>query len=189
MKVYLASKSPRRMELLCALGAEVTAIPANIDESAFSAPSPCELVHLLAEEKALSAQAPEANIPLIAADTVVDLDGRILGKPRGEADACAMLHALSGRGHLVHTGVAVRLGDRLLADTVTTRVFFRELTDEQIRAYLQTGEPFDKAGAYGIQGRGSLFVHRIEGDYFTVVGLPICRLNELLKEIGTEGLL
>lgn len=189
MRVYLASKSPRRMELLCALGAEVTVVPANIDESAFSAPSPRELVHLLAEKKALSAQVQETNIPLIAADTVVDLDGRILGKPHDAEDACAMLHALSGREHLVHTGVAVRLGERLLADTVTTRVFFRELTDAEIHAYLQTGEPFDKAGAYGIQGRGSLFVHRIEGDYFTVVGLPICRLNELMREIGTQGLL
>ncbi len=177
--------------MLTALGTELSIAPADIDESAFTAPTPRELVCLLAREKALAASKELGAVPdpIVAADTVVDLDGRVLGKPETPEAAAEMLRALSGKAHTVHTGVAVYLRGKVLSDTVSTAVFFRKLSEEEIARYVATGEPMDKAGAYGIQGIGGLLVQGIEGDYHAVVGLPICRLHEMLVQIGTKGLL
>ena len=123
---------------------------------------------------------------IIAADTVVYADGAILGKPVDETDAESMLQKLSGKMHEVYTGVTIRKGDSTISEHEVSRVFFRELSREEIRAYVATGEPMDKAGAYGIQGIGSLLVERIEGDYFNIVGLPICRLGKMLKKQGVD---
>ena len=133
----------------------------------------------------IASQAREDDV-VIAADTVVCLDDQILGKPADEEDAARMLRALSGRDHRVFTGVTVARGDKVLSDYEETAVHFRPLTEREIAAYIATGEPMDKAGAYGIQGRASLFVRAIEGDYFNVVGLPLCKLGQMLKELGVE---
>lgn len=190
MKLFLASRSPRRIEMLTSLGTELTVVPSDIDEDAFDAATPAELVRLLAREKARAAHLPEgADLPVVAADTVVDLDGVVLGKPKDREDAARMLRALSGRGHQVHTGVAVAYRGKILAEVESSTVFFRELGEEEIARYLSTSEAYDKAGSYGIQGIASLFVTGIEGDYHSVVGLPLCRLNRMLTDLATPGLL
>lgn len=191
MKLHLASKSPRRIEMLTALGADILVCVADIDESAFAAQSPERLVCLLAKEKALAASKKVSDIdaPIVAADTVVDLDGVVLGKPKTKEQAKEMLQSLSGRGHMVHTGIAVLYRGKMLLDTVSTQVCFTELSEDEIDAYVNSGDPMDKAGSYGVQTAGGLFVKEIHGDYHAVVGLPICRLNEMLKESGAGGLL
>lgn len=192
MKLLLASRSPRRIEMLSALGAELEILPADIDEEAFGQDAtPAELVRILAREKALAAarHCPNSPHPIVSADTVVDLDGRVLGKPKDTEDARQMLRALSGREHQVHTGVAVLLGGKLLSETVSSTVHFRPLTKDEIDRYIACKEPMDKAGAYGIQGFGGLFVDEIKGDYHAVVGLPLERLNALLIQLQTPGLL
>ena len=184
--VLLASKSPRRLELLSMLGYEVEVTVSQVDESGITAPSPALLTERLATLKAeevYSRLSPE-DIPVIAADTVVEHDGKVLGKPKDEADARAMLRALSGTSHLVHTGLAVIHNGLLRTCVETAAVRFRPLTDEEIERYIKSGQPFDKAGAYGIQGPAGAFVEGIEGDFFTVVGLPLCRLTLLLRELG-----
>jgi septum formation protein len=139
----------------------------------------------LARAKAAACRIDHASAPaIVAADTMVLLDGRVLGKPRDAADAADMLAALSGRWHEVVTGWAVAAPDRLISGAEITRVRFRPLEPAEIAAYVATGEPLDKAGAYGIQGRAALFVPAIEGDYFTVVGLPLARIGEALKNLG-----
>ena len=124
----------------------------------------------------------------MAADTVVAVDGTVLGKPRDRAHASEMLSALSGREHTVYTGVAVKRGEKLLVEHEATLVRFRPLTQREIHLYIQTGEPMDKAGGYGIQGYGALLVEGIRGDYFNVVGLPICRLGRMLAQVGEDAL-
>ena len=184
MAIILASASPRRRELLAGLGVEFAVIPAKGEEHPVPGLSGAETAKQLSRAKCLEIAAtasPEDVI--IAADTVVVADGEILGKPRDEADARRMLRALSGRSHWVYTGVTVSKGGDILSDAEGTQVRFRALTDAEIDAYLATGEPMDKAGAYGIQGRAALFVEGIDGDYFNVVGLPLCRLGEMLKEL------
>ncbi len=190
MRILLASKSPRRIALLRAYGVELCVRPADIDESAIHAPTPPSLVCALAKAKA-GAIAPfaEPGEIIVAADTVVALQNRILGKPADEADARAMLTALSGQTHQVYTGLCVMKGDTCLCESVSAHVTFRTLTEAEIDAYLKTGEPMDKAGAYGIQGLGGLFVRQIEGDYYAIVGLPLCRLSELLTALGQPSLL
>ena len=136
--------------------------------------------------KAETASALRPDALVLAADTVVALDGQVLGKPADAADAARMLRALSGREHAVYTGVALREGARALCRAACTRVRFRDLTEAEIAAYIATGEPMDKAGAYGAQGRGSLLVERIDGDFFNVVGLPLCLLGKLLREFGID---
>ena len=187
MKLILASQSPRRRSLLEQMGLEFTVISPKIDEDAFSDPDPAALVQTLSREKALAVARREDAV-VVAADTVVALDGQILGKPASEAEARAMLTALSGRTHEVYTGVTVCRGDRAVTQAECTQVTFRALSQEEIRQYAATGEPMDKAGAYGIQGLGALLVEGIRGDYFNVVGLPVCLLGRMLADFGVDCL-
>ena len=176
MNWILASGSPRRRELLEMLGVpDLTIRPAKGPERATPGAGPEQTVRELSLHKAQEvAQTCAPEDIIIAADTIVYLDGAILGKPRDHDDAVRMLTALSGREHIVYTGVAVLRGG------------FRPLTSGEIERYIATGEPMDKAGAYGIQGRGALFVAHLDGDYFNVMGLPLCRLGQLLNELGVE---
>ena len=186
MQIILASQSPRRRELLGQMGLTDFIIrPAQGEEIVDSNLSPDKLVEELSRQKAAEVAAtsdPEDLI--IAADTVVAIDGTVLGKPHSPQEAFAMLSRLSGRHHTVYTGVTVRRGDKVLTGHEATRVHFRSLTNQEIESYIATGEPMDKAGSYGIQGYGSMLVEGISGDYFNVVGLPICRLGQMLTQFG-----
>lgn len=190
MQLVLASTSPRRRELLERVGLRFAVEPSGIDERATAAPSPSQLVEQLAVQKAASVaerhRATGSNALIIGSDTVVSLDGEVLGKPRDAAEAVQMLRRLSGRWHEVHTGIALVPSWTLKAvsDVCRTRVRFAELSETEIEAYVASGEPMDKAGAYGIQALGALLVAEIEGDYFTVMGLPLRRLYELLQTFG-----
>ena len=185
-QIVLASGSPRRQELLRRIGlTEFTVVVPEADESCPAGLTPQETVAHISRQKAEAARAltaPDAIV--ITADTMVFLGGERLGKPRDEADALRMLRELSGSRHLVCTGVTVRQGDKEFCFTSSTDVYFRSATDAELRAYIACGEPMDKAGAYGIQGRGSLLVERIDGDFFNVMGLPVLPLAEALKEFG-----
>jgi len=185
-QIVLASGSPRRQELLRRIGlTEFTVVVPEADESCPAGLTPQETVAHISRQKAEAARAltaPDAIV--ITADTMVFLGGERLGKPRDEADALRMLRELSGGRHLVCTGVTVRQGDKEVCFTSSTDVYFRSATDAELRAYIACGEPMDKAGAYGIQGRGSLLVERIDGDFFNVMGLPVLPLAEALKEFG-----
>jgi septum formation protein len=184
--ILLASQSPRRRELLHRMGlSRFRVLAPEIDEGMDRALPPAELVRRISAEKALAAQA-QADHPdiVIAADTVVALDDLVLGKPADEADAGRMLSALSGRRHQVYTGLTVLRGDARFTLAECTHVTFRPLSDREIAAYIATGEPMDKAGAYGLQGYGALFVEKIEGDYYNVMGLPVCRLGQVLGQLG-----
>ena len=184
--IVLASGSPRRQELLRRIG--VTAfdvVKPEADESCPAGLTAQETVAHIARAKAEAAKKltqPEDIV--ITADTMVFLDDERLGKPRDEADALRMLTELSGRHHTVCTGVTVRQGDKAIAFTTTTDVYFRAATEAELRAYIATGEPMDKAGAYGIQGVGSLLVERIDGDFFNVMGLPVMELSQALRAFG-----
>ena len=187
MDIVLASQSPRRRELLERLGLPFRTLVPDIDERMDRPLPPAELVAVISAEKARAAQAlagPEAIV--IAADTVVALDGAVLGKPAGEADAARMLSALAGRTHHVYTGLTVLRGERVRTVSEETAVTFRPLTEQEIAAYVRTGEPLDKAGAYGIQGYGALLVEGIRGDYFNVMGLPVLRLARMLRGFGVD---
>lgn len=192
--MYLASQSPRRRQLLEAAGFSLTIVPANIDETRQEGETPTHLVERLARQKAEATRGSLAGRAtedvLLAADTIVwTEDGDVLGKPVDVKAACAMLQELSGRTHHVSTGVclmhldptAKALATRSFVET--TRVSFFDLTDEEIRAYVASGEPMDKAGAYGIQGRGRLLVSGIEGDWANVVGLPVARVVRELEAL------
>ena len=163
-------------------------LPAVGEERADPTLPPDELVKALSRHKAeeIAGQYAGAEDVVIGADTVVALDGQILGKPHDEADARRMLRALSGRSHSVFTGVTVIRGGQTLSHAERTEVFFRPLADDEIDRYIATGEPMDKAGAYGAQGWASLFVERLEGDFFNVMGLPVCALGKLLKQLGVN---
>lgn len=164
------------------LGHEVEVISPAVDEGGVTASTPSELTKTLSRIKAeaVATLTRETDRPIIAADTLVELNGTILGKPTTEEDAAAMLRSLSGKAHSVHTGYTVIKNGRAISGVETATVYFRPLTDGEIAAYVATGDPMDKAGAYGIQGPAGAFVRRIEGDYYTIVGLPICRISELL---------
>ncbi len=187
-KIILASKSPRRLELLRMLGLFVEPVTPSVDESSVTADTPAMLAERLARMKAedIYHRLPPEGNPIVAADTLVDIGGRILGKPKSVAEARDMLRLLSGKTHYVHTGLAVIYSGTADSCVETAAVRFRELTAEEIENYVLSGEPLDKAGAYGIQGPAGAFVERIEGDYFTIVGLPICRLTVMLRQ--TMGL-
>lgn len=188
MNIILASNSPRRRELLERIGIrEFHIVSPDVDESVEAGLSPADMVERLSRRKAraVAGRVPAGSL-VIAADTVVALDGAVLGKPRSEADAFAMLSALSGREHHVYTGVTVVRGDRALTEHEETAVAFRDVGPEEIRAYVATGEPMDKAGAYGIQERGALLVQSIRGDYCNVMGLPVFRLGRMLGEFGVD---
>ena len=189
MAMILASQSPRRRELLGQMGFSFTVRPARGEELPHPELTPAQLVEELARQKALEVSAEaEADDVVVAADTVVAIDGKVLGKPHDKVHAAQMLSALSGREHTVYTGVAVRRGETLLVEHEATFVRFRPLTQREIDLYIQTGEPMDKAGSYGIQGYGALLVEGIRGDYFNVVGLPICRLGRMLAQVGEDAL-
>ena len=185
-RLILASGSPRRRELLDKFGIDYEILPAQGEESAPPELTPGERVKALAAQKA-EETAHRVNDPtavILAADTLVELDGEVLGKPGAGERARAMLRALSGREHRVWSGVCIREGERILAESECTAVRFRTLSDAEIEAYIATGEPLDKAGAYGYQGLASLFVERIEGDFFNVMGLPVCRVGQMLRKFG-----
>lgn len=180
MKIVLASASPRRKEILTAMGFSFSVLAADIDEYTDKT-APHEAVMDTALRKAEAVKDMAQGI-VVAADTVVAIDGKMLGKPESKEDAEKMLLELSGRRHGVYTGVAVIGGGLTEVFFEKTDVFFRSLSPQEIADYVATGEPMDKAGAYGIQGRGGLFVRKIDGDYFNVVGLPVYRLYSVICE-------
>jgi septum formation protein len=185
--LYLASGSPRRRELLTQIGVPFTAVSADIDETPLDHETPSAYVERLAHGKAEAGlRALEAGVEgcVLGADTAVVLDGRILGKPVDQADALSMLLGLSGRDHDVLTAVAVLDGRRCETRMVRSRVRFRLITEQEALAYWASGEPRDKAGSYGIQGLGAVFVAGLEGSYSAVVGLPLCETAELLGHFG-----
>jgi septum formation protein len=190
-KIILASQSPRRRYLLERAGLKFSVIPSDFDESSIPPAPPKDYVRKLATAKARDVASRHPNSWVIGADTVVVVDGRLLGKPASQTEARSMLQRLSGRTHYVLTGVCIcrQSDNRFFEDTVRTDVLFKELTDAEIEWYIQTGEPFDKAGAYAIQGIGTFLVRRIDGSYTNVVGLPVCEVVEFLlreKVIGFE---
>ena len=186
MGYILASKSPRRRQYLTQMGIPFEVRSAETDETLPLGVCPREGVEILARRKAeAAAKLVSEDDTVIAADTLVELRGKPLGKPADADEARGMLRALSGSAHTVHTGVAVLRGGKMLSRTETTTVCFRALSDAEIDAYVATGEPMDKAGAYGIQGSASVFVDKIEGSLDNVVGLPCALLTDLLKELAS----
>lgn len=182
--VVLASGSPRRRELLNLIGITHEVRPASIDETMRPREAPRRHAERLAREKASAIALRDPDLITIGADTVVVVNRKVLGKPADAADAARMLGMLSGREHTVITAVAVSRGRKLRSAIEEVHVRFRRLRDDEIEAYIATGEPMDKAGAYGIQGFGATIVERIEGDYFAVMGLPLVRLVGLMREVG-----
>ena len=183
--LVLASASPRRRELLSVVGInDFKVLPSEAEEKTEQGQTPRETVTALSRRKAedVARRVPEDTV--IAADTMVFLDGKLLGKPKSRVEAAEMLRELSGKCHSVYTGVTVSGPNGTITDVCETRVFFRKLTEHEIDAYVDSGEPMDKAGAYGIQGRAAVFVEKIEGDYYNVVGLPLCMLYEMLEKVG-----
>lgn len=187
MKLILASGSPRRRELLERMGLTFTVQPADADETLAPGLTAQEQVIRLSRKKAeavAAAHGLDGDTVILSADTVVVLDGNILGKPRDEADAARMLEAFSGRSHLVLTGVTVLSGGGMESHCEETEVHFRPISQAEIDAYIATGEPMDKAGAYGIQGYAALFVEKLVGDYYNVMGLPVCSTALMLRRAG-----
>lgn len=182
----LASASPRRRELLQAMGLSFDVTPSGIEEIARSGETPGTQVRRWAYEKALAISRCEPDRWVLAADTIVVLGDAVLGKPEGPEEASRMLRMLGGRKHEVESAVCLIHNDRhfVRIDSVRTEVSFKELTEKEIRAYIATGEPFDKAGGYGIQGAGAFLVRSIHGSYTNVVGLPLCETLEWLTEAG-----
>ena len=185
-RIVLASASPRRQELLKNIGiSEFDIRIPQADESYPQGLTAQEVVACISRKKAEAAvQLCSEDEIVITADTMVFLDDQRLGKPADKADALRMLTDLQGRHHTVCTGVTVRQGDRSITEVETTEVYFRAATEAELLGYIATGEPMDKAGAYGIQGKGSLLVEKIHGDYFNVMGLPVLRLSRMLEQFG-----
>ena len=184
--VILASASPRRRELLDLVGIAHEVIPADIDETYTEGEEAAGHAERLAREKGTTLAKRYTKAVVISADTIVLIDGLVLGKPRDEADAARMLAMLGGQTHVVLTAVAVTYRGKMRSAVESVRVTFRTLDRERIGAYIATGEPMDKAGAYGIQGFGATLVERIDGDYFAVMGLPLARMVDLLQEVGVR---
>ena len=185
MQLILASQSPRRRDLLGLLRVPFTVLPADIDEGMDPSLPPQQEVARVSRLKAEATPRNPGDV-VIAADTIVVLEDRVLGKPANRQEATQMLRALSGRDHQVMTGLAVLKDDRALVCTEITDVHFRPLTEDEILRYVDTGEPMDKAGAYGIQGYAAPFVEGIRGDYYNVMGLPVCRLWQMLRQLAPE---
>ena len=188
-QIYLASRSPRRGELLRQLGVSFEVLPSDVDESVLPGEAPEQYVLRLAREKAAVcvqrlAQQGLPALPVLAADTTVCIDGMILGKPEGDADAAAMLRRMADRWHMVHTAVAMADVNRVEVALSSTQVEMAPLSEAEISAYVASGEPRDKAGSYGIQGRAGTFIRRIEGSYSGVMGLPVYETAQLLKQFG-----
>ena len=187
MKLILASASPRRRELLGLFHVPFEIRVADIDETMDPEKAPFDEVARVSRLKALAVPREGEDV-VIAADTIVVCEGKVLGKPHSAEEAVFMLRLLSGRDHQVMTGMTVICGDRERTCTEVTDLHFRELSDKEIRAYVATGEPMDKAGAYGIQGGAALFCTHMVGDYYNVMGLPVCRLGLMLREMVPEGM-
>ena len=185
MSLILASASPRRKELLGLFHIPFEIRVADIDETMDPEKAPFDEVARVSGLKAAALNAAPDDV-VVAADTIVVCEGKVLGKPRDEADAVSMLRLLSGRDHQVMTGVTVRSGQNSRTFTEVTDIHFRELTEKEIRAYVASGEPMDKAGSYGIQGGAALFCTRMVGDYYNVMGLPVCRLGQVLREMAPD---
>ena len=186
--IVLASQSPRRKELLARIVPDFCVLPADVDESMSAQCSPKENVYQLAQRKARAVfEKAKSSALVIAADTIVVCDNEILGKPKNQQDAVRMLHMLSGRTHQVMTAVCVKTSEIALTEVSVTDVTFRTLHEGEAEAYVASGEPMDKAGAYGIQGAGGLFVSNIFGDYYGVMGLPICMLSEMLRQVELQA--
>ncbi len=185
--LVLASSSPRRQQLMPWLGLPFTVVPSSVDESRFDSLPPADLAVTLAIAKAQAVASRFAQSTVVGADTVVELGGRSLGKPGDAEGALQMLRELAGQQHRVITGIAVHTEGRTSTSSMTTTVTMRTVSDEELRAYVATGEPMDKAGAYAVQGGAAKFVKSIEGCYLNVVGLPLCVLASLL--VGKEGVL
>ena len=187
-KIVLASGSPRRQELLNRIG--ITEFDIRVPESDETYPAgltPAQVVECISRKKADAAAALcTTDEIVITADTMVFLDDQRLGKPQDEADALRMLTDLQGRHHTVCTGVTIRQGDKILTESESTEVHFRPATEEELLAYIATGEPMDKAGSYGVQGKGSLLVEKLNGDFFNVMGLPVLRLSRMLAQFGVH---
>ncbi len=181
MKLVLGSKSPRRREILSMVTKNFSVRVSDCDESYDQNTPLCRVPQALAERKALAILLEQDEI-IIGCDTVVIYGGELMGKPRDKADAVRMLKKLSGTTHEVISGVCVRTAEKIYSEAVTTYVTFRALTDAEINGYVEKCNPVDKAGAYGIQEAAGAFVERIDGDFYNVVGLPLCRLCEILKE-------
>lgn len=185
-KIVLASGSPRRRELLKRIG--ITDFEIRVSQAEESYPPglcPAGIVESLSRKKAEAVPCGTGEL-IIAADTMVFLDDQRLGKPVDEADALRMLTALQGRRHTVCTGVTVRRGGEILTESASTDVYFRPAAEAELRGYIRTGEPMDKAGAYGVQGLGALLVERLDGDFFNVMGLPVLRLSRMLERFGVH---
>ena len=185
MNLILASQSPRRRELLGLFGIPFVVRVADIDETMDPAADPAQEVARVSRCKALAVPREPEDV-VIAADTIVVCRGTVLGKPHSEEEAVGMLSMLSGRDHQVMTGVTVLCGEQEAVFTEVTDLHFRELTQKEILRYVRSGEPMDKAGAYGIQGGAALFCSRLEGDYYNVMGLPVCRLGEILRQLAPQ---
>ena len=185
MALILASASPRRQELLKLFGVPFVVRVADIDETMDLTQSAYDEVARVSKLKALAIPRNDGDV-VIAADTIVVCEGRVLGKPRDEADAVATLKLLSGRDHQVMTGCTVLKGDRAETFTEVTDLHFRPLSRKEIENYVASGEPMDKAGSYGIQGGAALLCERMVGDYYNVMGLPVCRLGQVLKQMAPE---
>ena len=183
-RLILASQSPRRAELLARLGLDFEILPADIDESYLGHEMPADHAERLAREKAIVVARRHPDALVIGSDTIVLIDGDVLGKPRDAAEAVHMLKRLADREHFVYTAAAVAWGTRIHSAVEPVRVRFRPLSDRECEEYVATGEPMDKAGAYGIQGFGSALVESIDGDYFAVMGLPVVRTLDLLRKHG-----
>ena len=182
MAIILASASPRRRELLKFITEDFTVRVSDVEEITDPSLSPEETVKELARIKGEAVANAFPCDTVISSDTVVVLDGKILGKPHSREEAFSMLSSLSGRSHTVYTGVCITCKDKVICFAEATTVNFAKLSDEEINAYIDSGEPFDKAGAYGIQGKGSIMISSINGDYYNVMGLPVARLYSVLKE-------
>lgn len=188
--IVLASASPRRMALLEQLGLDFTADASAQEDETIVGSEPCQLARQISLKKAQSVSGKYPDAIIIAADTFGVIDGHILGKPNSEGEARTMLQTISGRRHAVITGFTVMdtSTGKTISNAVETSVDIKHLTEQEIEAYVRSGEPMDKAGAYAIQGLGAAIVERIEGDYYNVVGLPLCALSEILKEFGINVL-
>ena len=182
--LVLASRSPRRAQLLAMLGLAFDIVPSFVDETYRTGEAAVTHAERLAREKAVAIAGTRPEACVIGSDTVVVVEGHVLGKPRADAEAVDMLLRLQGRVHTVATGVAIAHARSTLSVVEEARVRFRPFDEAMARAYVATGEPADKAGAYGIQGFGAALVERIDGDFFAVMGLPVCRLIRLFEEMG-----
>ena len=185
MNLILASQSPRRRELMGLFRIPFAVRAADIDEAMDPGKPAFDEVARVSRLKAEAIPRERGDV-VIAADTIVVCQGKILGKPRDEEDAVGMLKLLSGRNHQVMTGMTVLRDDRAVPHTEVTDIHFRNLSEAEIRAYVATGEPMDKAGSYGIQGGAALFCDKMSGDYYNVVGLPVCKLGTILRELAPE---